>query len=498
MSHGSDLAEGRRVSSQPRQVFGVAAAIVGCGVIAGALLPDVDPGLGFPLVALAVAATIYVADRGDVTRFDVLYGALAFLLTSIAVVRSAEWLVALCLLAAMALAVIAVTRVDSWRGLFTAPIAVLARFRRVPALVVRPLLTPLFSGRDVTRVGPVARGTAIAIFSLVLFGTLFGSADAAFARLAQDWLIPQWDLDLLPARFATGAIVALVVGALVIAKPSFAAEWRGETASYWDSYVVGRPPREPRSSVADWAIPVIALDALFATFVVVQISVLFGGREHVEVTGGLTYAEYARQGFFQLLTVAALVLLVIAAAVVLGRPREGRDRELMRWSLGVLCALTLVVLASALVRLQLYEETYGFTRLRVSVHATIYWLAGVFVLVGIAGIRWRARWLPRTFVAYTGACLLIFAGIDPEALIARENVRRFEETGRIDTYYLATLSADALPELLALPPAEQNCVLYLSGDPVPDPDPWSGFNFARERARDAMQDIYVPNDPSDC
>ncbi|MGH2806493.1 MAG: DUF4153 domain-containing protein [Actinomycetota bacterium] len=486
------------MSSSARHDALVAGAVVLCGVAAGWLLPGVDLGLGMPVLAVVIAATIYIADRRDITRYDVLCGVLALLLTAVALLRAAEWLVALCLLAAMGLSVVAVTRVKVWRGVFAAPIAVIARFTRVPVLVVRPI-AHVVAGRDMTRFGPVARGTAAAIFSVVLFGTLFATADAAFARLAQDWLIPRWDLNLLPARVVTGVIVTFVVGALILAKPRFAPEWLGAGASSWDSFITRAEPREAKTrSVAEWAIPVIALDVLFASFVAIQISVLFGGRDHVEVTDGLTYAEYARQGFFQLLAVAALVLVVIAAVIALGRPREGRDRTLMRWSLGALCGLTLVVLASALVRLQLYEETFGFTRLRVSVHATIYWLAGIFVLVIVSGIRWRAGWLPRAVVAYTAVSLLAFAVVDPEALIARENVRRFDETGRIDVGYLSTLSADPVPHLLELPTDERNCVLFLSGDPVPEPQPWNGFNLARLRARDALKDVVVPEDGSYC
>jgi hypothetical protein len=196
--------------------------------------------------------------------------------------------------------------------------------------------------------------------------------------------------------------------------------------------------------------------------------------------------------------VAALVLVVIAAVVVMGHADQPRRRNLMRWSLGALCALTLVVLASALFRLQLYEETFGFTRLRLSVHATIYWLAGIFALVMVAGAAWRARWLPNTVVAYTALALITFVAIDPDATIARENVRRFEETGRIDIGYLTTLSEDALPALLQLPRPERDCFLSLSYDGLPEPDPWNGFNLARERARQAIARVDLPEEGPAC
>ena len=66
--------------------------------------------------------------------------------------------------------------------------------------------------------------------------------------------------------------------------------------------------------------PLGVLDALFLAFVAVQATVLFGGHAHVLETEGLTYAEYARQGFWQLLWVSALTLLV------LGRGDQGGGR----------------------------------------------------------------------------------------------------------------------------------------------------------------------------
>lgn len=67
---------------------------------------------------------------------------------------------------------------------------------------------------------------------------------------------------------------------------------------------------------------------LFLGFVAVQLRVLFGGDRHVLTTDDLTYAEYARQGFWQLLAVTGLTLLVIAVAL---RKAARRRRSTARW-----------------------------------------------------------------------------------------------------------------------------------------------------------------------
>ena len=76
---------------------------------------------------------------------------------------------------------------------------------------------------------------------------------------------------------------------------------------------------------AVWLVPLTAVNLLFAAFVAVQLTALFGGDAWVLKTAGLTYAEYARQGFFQLVIVSVFVLGIVAvAAGVLGTERRDR------------------------------------------------------------------------------------------------------------------------------------------------------------------------------
>jgi hypothetical protein len=237
----------------------------------------------------------------------------------------------------------------------------------------------------------------------------------------------------------------------------------------------------------EWVIPLTLVNLVFAAFVVVQITVLFGGEQHVLRTTGLTYAEYARSGFFQLVVIAALVLVVVAASVNLAKSESERDRRLMQALLGLLCVLTLVVLLSALKRLGLYEETYGFTRLRFFVHVAIFWLALVILAVMTAGVRWNARWLPRIVVGLTAAGLLVVNVINPDAFIAARNLVRYEATGKIDTYYLSTmLSADAVPILVEAPEEVRACVLAGHYRRFGQPLSFWSWNLGREAARDAL------------
>ena len=60
-----------------------------------------------------------------------------------------------------------------------------------------------------------------------------------------------------------------------------------------------------RLGAVEAATILLVVDALFAIFVTLQLAWLFGGRDTLAMTG-LTYAEYARRGFFDLVIVAVL------------------------------------------------------------------------------------------------------------------------------------------------------------------------------------------------
>ena len=234
-------------------------------------------------------------------------------------------------------------------------------------------------------------------------------------------------------------------------------------------------------NAAEWKPALLLIDLLFAAFVLVQIAVLFGGRDHVLNTAQLTFAEYARQGFFQLIVVALLTLALVAAAVWFSR-MEVSDRGWMKILLGLLCLFTLVILASALTRMNLYQETYGFTRLRLLVDVTIVWLGAVFVMLLAAGIKWEGAWLPRAVVLLSAVTLIGFNLYNPDARIGERNIDRYFRTGKIDVGYVAGLSPDAVPQLIRLPEPLRSCALAGMESRLANDSFWS-WNLARRDAR---------------
>jgi hypothetical protein len=422
---------------------------------AAAFVPAGPPGIGVVAVAMLIAGT--AAAARSPCRRTVVFGGLAVVLASFAAVRDAGWVVAVDLGAAWLTACVAVV------GPRVAALG--APFGRLSEL-------PSVAPRGVGRLTPAFRGVFLGGFLVVPFAALFFAADAAFAELGARIPLPSGHS--VPMRVAAFGIVLLAALGLALAarRPPEPVE----------------PAEHGRLAPIEWAIPLGSLVALFAVFVAVQLAVLFGGHDHVLETTGLTYAEYAREGFWELLVASGLTLTVIAAAVRLaGAPRRGHA-ILLKALLCALCALTLVVLASALHRLQLYEDAYGLTRLRLTGEAIALWLGGAFVLVVVAGVvrAVRAR-LADLAVAGSAVALIAFSLVNPDGLIAKRNIEHWHETGRIDVWYLSELSADAVPELTRLPhPLRERALLDLSEELAED-EPWSSANLARARARDALR-----------
>ena len=455
---------------------------LGAAVLGAIVIPDLPAGLSVVLVATLTSVAVLIAGGRELGRFGLTAGAIAFVLMTNFLFRTAGWVLALDVLAALGLGVVAVTRPESWREVVRAGIEALSRFPAGLGFSVRPV-TGVVANVPRDRAALIGRGVLIGLAVTLVFGGLFASADQAFASIAREAVVPSVDLGLLPVRVLVGLVVAATTGALaLLARQPLAA---GGTWAPFGPEARARRKLDP----IEWLPAVVLLDAVFGLFVAVQIAVLFGDHHHVLATEGLTYAEYARQGFFQLLAVVGLTIGVIAAVVNLGDVSSPTMRRVARISLGVLAALTSVVLMSAHFRLALYEDAYGLTRLRLLVHAAILWLALVLLLVVVAGALWRARWIPRTLLLVIAAGLLWLNAINPDAFIAKRNIDRYEATGRIDPNYLGTLSDDAVPALATLDEPLRSCVLGIrAARTVESPSVWA-FNLSRERAHAILQPV---------
>ncbi len=304
------------------------------------------------------------------------------------------------------------------------------------------------------------------MLGVLVFGLLFASADAVFAEWA-GVVVPDLELD----SFVLRAFVTVAVGGVVLA-----ATYLGLNPPNVET---GTGPVRPVARRYEWLVPVLLVDAVFLVFLAAQATANFGGHEYLERITGLTYAEYVHQGFGQLTVATALTLLVVWAAARKAPRATKADVAWLRGSLGLLCLLTLVVVASALYRMHVYQEAYGFTALRLLVDVFEGWLGLLVIGVMVAGVTMKAAWLPRAALLSGASLLLGLAMLNPDAWVAQHNVDRYTETGKVDWVYLHGLSDDAVPVLATLPDDVVACAL---SDREPSDDDWLEWNLGRDRA----------------
>jgi uncharacterized membrane protein len=241
----------------------------------------------------------------------------------------------------------------------------------------------------------------------------------------------------------------------------------------------------------------IALDALFLLFVVVQFRYLFGGDALIQGTPGLTYAAYARRGFFELVFAVVLVLPVLLAADSVLDRRNRRDDLLFRVLAGFQIALVLAIAASALERMRLYRANYGLTESRFYAMVLLIWMGAMLLWLAATVLRGRRDLYAFGMLVSGLATVGLLFAINPDAIVARTNLARMTSTGapgRFDVVYASRLSADAVPVLLrglAALPRQVQCPLarHILRRWSPERElPLRRWNWSVAQAREAVRE----------
>jgi two-component system, OmpR family, sensor histidine kinase BaeS len=475
-------------ASQPQPLLLLGS--LGVGALAALLAVERRLGLAAFVVLILGGALVWRASAYRRAPFTVVSAVLATALGVATLWRAAEWLAVISVLVGGVVAATALTRATKVSGIVAAVAAwPLAGLRGLPLL-----------GRTISatsRLGllwPVLRTAALSVVGLVLFGGLFASADAIFGSWASS-LVPDLRWDSIIAR----AFVFTMVAGITLA----------------GCYLALNPPKvdevvaPARRSVRrwEWAVPVGLVIAVFAGFHLAQASATLRGHDYVRETTGMSYAEYVHQGFAQL-TVATMLMLAVVALTLRKAARDSEsDRRWLRLMLGMLSLLTLGVVAAALWRMHLYQQAYGFTSLRLFVDGFELWLGLIVLMVLASLVRLSTRWVGRGAVLSAAALMVVLAGLNPDAWVARHNIERFESTGRLDAAYLATLSDDAVPTIAgsSLPEELKACILHVSPYVYPasvadarEPDHWLELNLGRARADEARSSVATPSPPVAC
>jgi hypothetical protein len=338
------------------------------------------------------------------------------------------------------------------------------------------------------RAAAVARGLVIAAPLVAVFGALFMSADAVFAevvanvfRFDVEWIASHILLFSILAWLSTGYLRGFLTGT----------ELPPPRVLSRDGALFVFAPKRPALGITELATALTALDLLFLLFVIVQFRYLFGGDTLVQIAPDLTYAQYARRGFFELVFAVVLVVPVLLVADWLLDRRIRRDDLVFRGLAGVQIGLVLAIAASALQRLRLYHASYGLTESRFYAMVLLIWIGAMLFWLAATVLRGRRDAFAFGTLASGLATVALLFVINPDAIIARTNVARLasaDAPARFDVAYATSLSADAVPVLIdALPalPRDVQCPLAqrLLRRWPPDPDrSIRSWNWSASRA----------------
>ena len=287
----------------------------------------------------------------------------------------------------------------------------------------------------------ILRGVLITIPLLLLFGLLLAAADTIFSDMlgsAFDWL--KFDIfdNFIPHTLTI----------LLLTWMGAAALWHALTKSEKQLAIQpDKPLFKPFLGMTETSITLISLNVLFALFLVVQFRYFFAGSANVSIDG-FTYAEYARRGFFELVAVALIAsALYFSLASFTKRGTQAKKRAFSLMA-GLLLAQVGVMLISAFQRLRLYEQAYGFTSLRLAAHVFMVFVGLLLLAMILMELTNSFRRLGLVLMLGFLAFALVMVGLNEDALIAQQNLKRAAQGEKLDAAYLVHgLSNDAVPTL---------------------------------------------------
>ena len=434
-----------RIAPLARAILGQAALL---GVAADLLLRDGFMGIGLPiwllLLSLSAVALVW-RDGRALNREAGTWLIVATLLGAATAWRAADALQAFDFLAALfALGMAAIAIADVRVALFAERLrdTVWAGAKVIGSIAfgVLPLAlrdaAPPAARREVGgRLQPIVRVLLIALPLLLVFGSLLRSADPVFASIVA---LPEFDFEVLASHVMIIGFFAWVVAGW--ARAALVSDFSRTRAPETLPFSLGQ---------LDVTAALGTLNALFALYVITQLGWFFGGERFLRARTGLTAAEYARQGFFEMVWVVVLMLpllLVTRAALRPGRDLARRHTVLALPIIGLLG----VMIVSAMLRMRLYVHYYGLTLERFYPLVFMGWLAIVLGWLALTVLRGRGRMFVAGAVASALFILAVLNVVVPDLLVARVNVARASEQVRstepaLDLPHLATLGGEAVP-----------------------------------------------------
>jgi len=266
---------------------------------------------------------------------------------------------------------------------------------------------------------PIILGVMIALIIVAMLVPLLRSADSGGFSIIMDSFIDIFrfiDIDII---FYIG--FAIPVAAYLYGLVSGAAHKKGTD-------IIKPEPAKEVVGIMRCLQPISiyivlgAVSGLYLVFILSQIPYFFSAFTGTRPVGWLIYAEYARQGFFELCGIAAINLVVLTIGNITCKVSRKESPVLKALNI-VLAIITLVLIATAFSKMALYIGVYGLTMPRLLPCVFMLFLAAVFVAL-IALQKWDFSIV--RFALVTGAVMICAICLsNPDAMVIRYNTDRY-------------------------------------------------------------------------
>ena len=318
----------------------------------------------------------------------------------------------------------------------------------------------------------VLRGWALPLGVGLVFAALLLQANPVLEQVVFDW----------NAEFPPIARILLWLGIALVIWPVLGLHRFGQTLAPDAQPTKMGPRRLPRMINADAILRSLVLfNLLFVVQNAMDMAFLAGG---VSLPDGMTYAEYAHRGAYPLLALA----LLSGGFALLARPFITLA-PVLRALLLIWVAQTIWLTCSSLLRLDLYVEAYGLTRLRL---AAGIWMG--MVAAGLGMILWQIgqgrsnRWLLKRvaglgLVVIYGCCFFSF-----DRAIATYNLTYDVP---LDRTYLCRLGEAAAPVIHTKTgrTASDFCWNHHHHREMQQPKDWREWGFRNARVRRSLAGV---------
>ena len=177
---------------------------------------------------------------------------------------------------------------------------------------------------------------------------------------------------------------------------------------------------------------------VYLIFTKIQVSYLYLEKA---LPSGYDFSQYARSGFFQLVFLVVINLMLIVLFKTKTKIDKKSLNKVLKGAYTLITVLTFNMAISAIYKMNLYIAAFGYTRLRLLVQVFTVFLCGVLILLILFILKDKDLFKPIVILATVMYITLNYINIDN--YIVKKNLEVMTVTSEIDVHYLTTLSLDA-------------------------------------------------------